>query len=149
MQKLYKDIIALFANLPLAALVNDCTLILHGGLFRSLPPKKLKNADGEVELVKHLRDLNRLAPNYKWTTGDLNLLRASGKGGLDPDPDTHISQVIASDVLWSDPSHIPGHIANELRGVGTRFGPDTAEVGLPGGMGGADVCVVSRQVGVS
>jgi hypothetical protein len=40
----------------------------------------------------------------------------------------HLSQLIASDVVWSDPSRLPGHEANTLRGVGTRWGADVTEV---------------------
>lgn len=40
-----------------------------------------------------------------------------------------LKQMVASDVLWSDPSPNPGHRPNDLRGVGTVFGPDVTEVG--------------------
>jgi serine/threonine-protein phosphatase 5 len=39
-----------------------------------------------------------------------------------------MSQVVASDVLWSDPSTQPGMWANQQRCVGCAFGPDVTEV---------------------
>ena len=36
--------------------------------------------------------------------------------------------VIATDVLWSDPSAQPGLMENEARGVGLLFGPDITQV---------------------
>jgi serine/threonine-protein phosphatase 5 len=42
MQGLFTHIKRFFASLPLAALVEHKTLILHGGLFRKPPPSKTK-----------------------------------------------------------------------------------------------------------
>ena len=39
--------------------------------------------------------------------------------------------VIATDVLWSDPSSEPGLMENEARGVGLLFGPDITQVKSP------------------
>ena len=36
--------------------------------------------------------------------------------------------VVATDVLWSDPSNQPGLTENEARGVGLLFGPDITQV---------------------
>lgn len=36
--------------------------------------------------------------------------------------------VIATDVLWSDPSNQPGLMENAARGVGLLFGPDITQV---------------------
>lgn len=52
------------------------------------------------------------------------LLRA----GVDPDPDHSLAQLIASDLVWSDPSPTAGMGHNMLRGVGQVFGPDVTEV---------------------
>lgn len=38
--------------------------------------------------------------------------------------------VVATDVLWSDPSSQPGLVENEARGVGLLFGPDITQVPL-------------------
>jgi serine/threonine-protein phosphatase 5 len=43
LQGLFTCIRRLFAHLPLAALVQNSTLILHGGLFRA-PPNKGKGS---------------------------------------------------------------------------------------------------------
>lgn len=40
----------------------------------------------------------------------------------------YMSQLVASDILWSDPSTKPGQVLNNQRFVGTRFGPDVTEV---------------------
>lgn len=39
--------------------------------------------------------------------------------------------VVATDVLWSDPSAQPGLVENEARGVGLLFGPDITQVPPP------------------
>jgi hypothetical protein len=44
-----------------------------------------------------------------------------------------MSQLIASDILWSDPSTRVGQVLNNQRFVGTRFGPDVTEVCVPTG----------------
>jgi hypothetical protein len=49
--------------------------------------------------------------------------------GVDPDPDHSLAQLIASDLVWSDPSPTAGMEHNALRGVGRVFGPDVTEVG--------------------
>jgi hypothetical protein len=49
--------------------------------------------------------------------------------GVDPDPDHSLAQLIASDLVWSDPSPTAGMEHNSLRGVGRVFGPDVTEVG--------------------
>jgi serine/threonine-protein phosphatase 5 len=85
LQELYKDVLRLFAKLPLAAVVEGSTLILHGGLFRA-PPKKQKGAAQYKNLLampQHIRD--------KLQTGSLDDLRKASKGGVDPDPDGKLS----------------------------------------------------------
>jgi hypothetical protein len=191
LQGVYADFVQLFAELPLAALVESNTLILHGGLFR-VPPPTEPGQKPEYKNTKELpkRMLSQLRTgsledlrNYKTTrTADKKSSKARRKtegevwykGGVDPDPPgkssahyklcvtsvtcsasstspvfvcathtwslrvllslhvvhfaAHMCQLIASDILWSDPSYLPGHIENDLRGVGTRFGPDVTEV---------------------
>eukprot|EP00775_Hariotina_reticulata_P007141 gene7141-7356_t len=120
-QRLCAKVWQMFACIPLAAVVNSCTLILHGGLFRTFPATHTKQRKPQ-----HLGALG----DIKLVTGSLVDLQASGKGGVEPDPDRHLGQLVASDVLWSDPSNHQGHRANELRGVGTVFGPDVTEAFL-------------------
>lgn len=57
--------------------------------------------------------------------GDLKDMELSGKGGLDPIASG--TSLLASDVLWSDPTHMPGMRANNVRGSGVLFGPDVTE----------------------
>lgn len=54
-----------------------------------------------------------------------------------------LSQLIASDILWSDPSQLPGHRENKLRGVGTRFGPDVTEVSRSAGVQGSALAITT------
>ncbi|KAF8068462.1 PP7 [Scenedesmus sp. PABB004] len=117
----YKELLALFACLPLAALVGGRTLVLHGGLFRA-PPRPAKGQPRPRGLL----DLDESA----LALGGLQDLRAASKGGADPDPERSLSQLVASDVLWSDPSPRGPHRPNALRGVGTVFGPDVTEAFL-------------------
>jgi len=69
--------VGLFAQLPLAALVESSTLIMHGGLFRT-PPKT----------GQPVRNLGLLPADVELPTGSLEDLRRAGKGGVDPDPDS-------------------------------------------------------------
>ena len=98
----------LFASLPLAARVNQQTLVLHGGLFRKQKTRSKR---------KH---------NQTDVLGDLNDLRKAPKGGLDPSGLG--TSRLATDVLWSDPSNNSGFVENDSRGVGMIFGPEITEV---------------------
>lgn len=64
--------------LPLAALVKQNTLIMHGGLFRAPPAKarRTRHCAAQEPAVSTLR------------LGTLDDLRAASKGGVDPDPDS-------------------------------------------------------------
>jgi serine/threonine-protein phosphatase 5 len=53
-------------------------------------------------------------------------LRNSGKGGADP-LGQYSTNVVATDVLWSDPVREPGLASNDTRGVGLLFGPDVTK----------------------
>eukprot|EP00775_Hariotina_reticulata_P007123 gene7123-7337_t len=99
-QGLFTHIKRMFATLPLAALVNDTSLILHGGLFRAPPkvvPGKRKRISGKVDCLKD-----------SWG----------------------VKGVVACDVLWSDPISGQGLHENEARGCGTVWGPDVTETFL-------------------
>jgi serine/threonine-protein phosphatase 5 len=110
----------LFKNLPLAALVNNRTLVLHGGLFRKRRGRK------RVQKKKYLTDDDEFSidePNP--VIGSLADLRAGSKGGLDA---TGLGESqLAADVLWSDPSNEPGLSENYARGIGMVFGPEVTE----------------------
>ncbi|WIA10473.1 hypothetical protein OEZ85_010664 [Tetradesmus obliquus] len=115
---IYKNMLRLFSHLPLAALVEAKVLILHGGLFRA-PPAKTKGQPRP----RCIQDIDEESLEL----GTLDDLRAAGKGGVDPDPDHSLAQLIASDLVWSDPSPTAGMGHNMLRGVGQVFGPDVTE----------------------
>ena len=89
LQALYKDVLSLFAQLPLAAVVAGNTLILHGGLFR-VPPTKKKDKQKQLPTgLKHMSDEEQQA----LATGSMADLRAVKKGSLDPDPYGKCSRV--------------------------------------------------------
>jgi hypothetical protein len=116
LQGLFTHIRRLFAAMPLAALVERNTLILHGGLFRAPPTKaktgaKRRRSGGECDaalsfarcmqahdaaagFTRAPHPLCRLAcPSHtvadaqQLTVGTLDDLRAASKGAQDPDPD--------------------------------------------------------------
>lgn len=100
---MFKDLLQLFAQLPLAALVESNTLILHGGLFRLPPPTepgqkpKYRNT---TELPKRmlsqlqtgsLEDLRNYKTKRKVDKKSSKAKRQAVveewyKGGVDPDP---------------------------------------------------------------
>lgn len=91
LQGLYKDVIRLFAQLPLAALVQGNTLIMHGGLFRA-PPERVKGGP-------KYKNLGALPDEYQLRTGTLQDLQAASKGGPDPDPDGQYPHAEADMIL--------------------------------------------------
>mmetsp|Transcript_4737 Transcript_4737/g.15449 ORF Transcript_4737/g.15449 Transcript_4737/m.15449 type:complete len:421 (-) Transcript_4737:3279-4541(-) len=99
---LYPAFLALCAAMPLACVIQDTTLILHGGLFRAAGMKK-HDAMHNPRL------------------GSLNDLEKASKGGADPVGEGR--SMIAGDVLWSDPIAEDGLRHNEARGIGIQFGP--------------------------
>jgi len=119
---LYQAFKKLFSVLPLAALLQGRTLVLHGGLFRH-------HADAPARRPGGKRRRKAGAPSLvQLETGSLEDLRAANKGGLDPDGTG--SSVVAADVLWSDPVAAPGMQTNDARGVGLTFGPDVTQAFL-------------------
>jgi serine/threonine-protein phosphatase 5 len=100
----------LFAVLPLSALINKQTLVLHGGLFRKQPSRGTG---------KNKRKLDECV------VGSLDDLRKASKGGLDPDGSG--ASRLAADVQWSDPTTTPGFLENHTRGIGMTFGPEITE----------------------
>ena len=98
----------LFAALPLAARIASHTLVLHGGLFRPVPPRGKRKRGEDKFILGSLKDLTR-----------------ASKGGLDPSW-TGPSR-LATDILWSDPSVEDEFKENDTRGVGLIFGPSITE----------------------
>lgn len=122
----------LFKHLPLAALVNDCTLVLHGGLFRKRRGKKRaqRSRKGRKSKKGSHEDEDFVLDEGDPVLGSLRDLRSGSKGGLDA---TGIGEAqLAADVLWSDPAPMnqPGFEENYARGIGMVFGPDITEAFL-------------------
>lgn len=120
----------LFKNLPLAALVNDRTLVLHGGLFRKRRGKKrVQKSKAKGRKGSH-EDEDFYIDECDPALGSLRDLRSGSKGGLDA---TGIGEAqLAADVLWSDPAPMDqlGFEENYARGIGMVFGPDITEAFL-------------------
>lgn len=117
-KEIYTACKKVFAALPLAALVADKTLVLHGGLFRKPVIRGAKRR--KLAFSRPIR--KRQAP---LVLGGLEDLRQSSKGGIDPCGLG--STTVAGDVLWSDPHGEDGISLNASRGVGIMFGPDMTE----------------------
>lgn len=118
---IYKICKKLFATLPLSILIQNKTLIMHGGLFRK-PVKRsnFKKKRRNKNVLK--KDENKNSTNI--FLGTLNDLRLSKKGGLDPNGSR--SSIISTDILWSDPIATNG-IYPSTRGLGMLFGPDITQ----------------------
>ncbi|KAK9810288.1 hypothetical protein WJX72_008052 [[Myrmecia] bisecta] len=116
----YSSCLKAFAALPLAALIAQATLVLHGGLFRKPASASKQNKTGN----KRKRGPAR-SGKAPLLVGSLDDLRKSGKGGRDPNGAGFT--VLATDVLWSDPVATPGVTVNDARGVGLIFGPDVTK----------------------
>lgn len=116
-ERLYQLCKGVFASLPLCAVIEDKVYVAHGGLFRD--PSPGKGAKGH-------KAKRRKAGKGKLKLGSLGQLRSASKGGFDPDT-TVASQLISTDVLWSDPQLCKGLALNENRGIGLLFGPDMTE----------------------
>lgn len=102
----YECFLELFKSLPLAHVINDKILVLHGGLF---------SQDGVT-----LEDIKKV-----------------DRFGEIPE------QGIMCELLWSDPSNIPGRRPS-ARGVGILFGPDVANNFLKSN--GLDLLIRSHEV---
>ena len=66
---LHKALLKLFTCLPVAAVVNSKTLVLHGGLFRCPNKRERKNNKANENVLK---------------CGNLKDLARAGTGGTDP-----------------------------------------------------------------
>jgi len=117
-ERVYKLCEGVFANLPLCAVIEDQVYVAHGGLFRDPAPSK----GGKGHKAKKRKHWHK----NKMKVGNMGQLRSASKGGFDPDNFVP-SQLISTDVLWSDPQPDKGLAPNENRGIGLLFGPDVTE----------------------
>ena len=113
----------LFKELPLAALVGDATLVVHGGLWRKPPPAPA----GKRKRSKRRRGAAHPPPGAAFEPGTLADLRACSKGGVSP-LGWYAEDLLQSQALWSDPVCEAGvHINAGRGGIGLMFGPDATE----------------------
>jgi serine/threonine-protein phosphatase 5 len=118
-ERIYQLCKGVFASLPLCAIIEEKVYVAHGGLFRD--PQAKQGKGGKKHKAK-----KRKQNNKELKVGNLRQLRAASKGGVDPD-NAVASQLISTDVLWSDPQSCKGLSDNENRGIGLLFGPDMTE----------------------
>eukprot|EP00803_Ostreobium_quekettii_P007746 evm.model.scf_1668.1 EVM.evm.TU.scf_1668.1 scf_1668:79-3299(+) len=135
---LYKAFKSVFAVLPLGAVIQGATLVVHGGLFRKRAPKaKSRRKGGRAKATKRKEKERQEDEEWMGSTwlgpkieglGSLEDLRSASKGGVDPNGTR--SSTIAADVLWSDPVAEQGLSNNYSRGMGLAFGPDVTNAFL-------------------
>ncbi|RLN68263.1 hypothetical protein BBJ29_000846 [Phytophthora kernoviae] len=94
-----------FRYLPLATLIDDRVLVVHGGVPR------------ENVLLKELNTLDR-------SEYDLTRYRTKPRNRRDREP--HRKMQLIRDLLWSDPKASKGYEENK-RGAGTIYGPDVVQ----------------------
>eukprot|EP01064_Diplonema_japonicum_P038361 TRINITY_DN9264_c2_g1_i2.p1 TRINITY_DN9264_c2_g1~~TRINITY_DN9264_c2_g1_i2.p1 ORF type:complete len:921 (+),score=80.17 TRINITY_DN9264_c2_g1_i2:59-2764(+) len=96
--EMYQHFIDFFNTLPLCTLINNDTLVVHGGVPR------------HMVTLEYINGINRYGA-----------VPLCGRRDLDKDRN------IICDLLWSDPSNFKGTKFNCMRGQGTIFGPDVTE----------------------
>ncbi|XP_065600044.1 serine/threonine-protein phosphatase with EF-hands 1 [Cyrtonyx montezumae] len=118
----------IFSWLPLATLINNKVLIVHGGIsdttdldfLKSLERNKLKTL---MKLPKSETDRkNQMTTQGISSSGCTELSQSSSHAEL---TEKERKQVL--DILWSDPKKQHGCTPNQRRGGGCYFGPDTTE----------------------
>ncbi|EDL05264.1 protein phosphatase, EF hand calcium-binding domain 2, isoform CRA_b [Mus musculus] len=109
-KKILRTLQDVFCWLPLATLVDEKVLVLHGGVSDKTDLELLAKLD------RHKGESLPLAPDADCV--------ADGGGVLEPTPEEW-KQVV--DILWSDPAAQEGCKANAVRGGGCYFGPDVTE----------------------
>uniref|UniRef100_G3PVB2 Serine/threonine-protein phosphatase with EF-hands n=1 Tax=Gasterosteus aculeatus aculeatus TaxID=481459 RepID=G3PVB2_GASAC len=111
----------IFSWLPLATVIDDKVLIVHGGISDATDLGVIARVDRHK--VRETPKVNRI-----WLFGEVahpgsQSISASGDTkGKDVD---EWKQIV--DVLWSDPMPQNGCIPNEVRGGGCYWGPDVTE----------------------
>lgn len=115
----YRKCLGCFEGLPLASIIAGKVYTAHGGLFRGAVTTPSKRAKKKNRKVLHTPEVNSLI------LGSLEELAKARRSVLDPPWEG--SNLIPGDVLWSDPSMIPGLSPNTERGIGLLWGPDCTE----------------------
>uniref|UniRef100_A0A8C7XL37 Serine/threonine-protein phosphatase n=1 Tax=Oryzias sinensis TaxID=183150 RepID=A0A8C7XL37_9TELE len=123
-KKILKLLQKIFSWLPLATVINDKVLVVHGGISNSTDLCVVSRVDRH-RYVSVLRP-----PKTQTLTNFLNLFSFSNKEmstcipSLDSRSKT-FTQIV--NLLWSDPMPQNGCISNEVRGGGCYWGPDVTE----------------------
>ena len=125
---LMKKFTTFFSSLPIAALIGNHTLVVHGGLWRR-PSVKRKAASGRKKLNSRLKSSSdiptrensvlerkpiRVYKSAGLQLGTLEDLKKATKGGLNPGYNQK-KHAVASDLLWSDPQVCGSDLNDELR----------------------------------
>lgn len=118
---LMKKFAAFFSALPIAAVIGQKTLVVHGGLWRRPSSKKkgtstrkkpnrgLKtNADSREGSIAREAPIMSAYKSANLQLGTLDDLQKATKGGLNPGYNQR-KHVVASDLLWSDPQVLLQH----------------------------------------
>jgi len=95
---------AIFSALPLACIINNKVLVMHGGLGEGTDLRLLSGAKRQ---------------SY------VSILRAA-KNGLGPNGDAEECRQVVN-ALWSDPGREMGTAFNQTRGGGCIWGPDVTQ----------------------
>uniref|UniRef100_A0A8B9M0W9 Serine/threonine-protein phosphatase n=1 Tax=Astyanax mexicanus TaxID=7994 RepID=A0A8B9M0W9_ASTMX len=118
-KKILKLLQKIFSWLPLATVIDQKVLILHGGISDTTDLKLIAKLERNrvssltLFLQSNLRKKNKHLNHSKRTNKHINLFLCSGL------------QIV--DMLWSDPMSQDGCIPNEVRGGGCYWGPDITE----------------------
>lgn len=117
----YRKCLGCFEGLPLASIIGGQVFTAHGGLFRGTPVISSKRSKGK----KNRRVILNPESNTALSLGSMEELSKARRSVLDP-PWEGLN-LIPGDVLWSDPSMMPGLSPNKERGIGLLWGPDCTE----------------------
>lgn len=101
--------VQIFHHLPLATIINQTVMVVHGGLFHS-----------KDVLIEDLNHITR----HEFTLIDLHL-DATTSEAVPREQQQEFLRQLQRDALWSDPTMEPGLHINP-RGAGVGFGPDVA-----------------------
>ncbi|XP_070197624.1 serine/threonine-protein phosphatase with EF-hands 1-like [Littorina saxatilis] len=107
--RLFEDV---FSWLPVATVVNERVLVLHGGVSEHVDLNFLQNID------RH-KFASVLRPPGASKLSNIDIHQ------LDDTELQEWKQML--DILWSDPKNIKGSIPNTFRGGGCYFGPDVTK----------------------
>ncbi|XP_010017610.1 PREDICTED: serine/threonine-protein phosphatase with EF-hands 1 [Nestor notabilis] len=134
----------IFSWLPLATIIDNKVLILHGGISDTTdldflnalernkvksviqPPRSVRVRQDHVKNIPTTRPSEQIAnQNLAQKTQRISLSGSTGPSGSNSSSDPSVKewkQIL--DILWSDPRSQRGCTPNKSRGGGCYFGPD-------------------------